>query len=209
MTGEVRPFDIDTSSVLRTEMKPSPEDWEVFGALQEFNVPKPLSPDWAIYNTVSIGLPGIPGKVLLSRAVDMRNIKKEAPDMNSLQVCVTGPSGSLQRLKDLELLVDGRIVNWEDSRVGPDQTLGFTVVIREGDRYNPHPALVKVGIKDGNLKIVGDPKIFEDLTGKNVIPLGGGFIYRPEEETHKLHYLDSHGENLLRVIDFFEPVRLD
>ncbi len=46
---------IDASSVsvselsLGTEKRPSPEDWEVFGALQDFDTRQPISSDWAIY----------------------------------------------------------------------------------------------------------------------------------------------------------------
>lgn len=181
--------------------RPSPEDWEVFGALQEFNNPQPISPDLAIYNTASMRAPEISGTILLSRAVDIRNVREGEPDRNSLQVCVTDPSGNRQRLKDLELPVDDEIVNWEDPRVGANGTLGFTVVFREGDEYNPHPALVKVGIEDGNLKVVGAPKIFKNITGKNVIPLENGIIYRPDGVSHQLHYLDPQGE-LLEIIDF-------
>jgi len=186
---------------LRTKERPSPEDWEVFGALQDFNNPQPISPNWAIYNTVSMCVPEISGTIFLSRAVDMRNVREGEPDRNSLHVCVIDPSGNRQRLKDLELPVDGEIVNWEDPRVGTNGTLGFTVVFREGNKYNPHPVLVKVGIKDGNLKVVEAPKIFKNITGKNVIPLENGIIYRPDGVSHQLHYLDPQGE-LLKIIDF-------
>jgi len=179
----------------------SPEDWEVFGALQEFNNPQPISPNWAIYNTVSMCVPGISGTISLSRAVDMRNVKEGEPDKNSLQVCVTDSRGIRKRLNDLKLPLDDKIVNWEDPRVGTDGTLGFTVVFHEGDTYKPHPAFVKVEIEDGNLKVVGAPKIFENLTGKNVIPLENGIIYRPDGVSHQLHYLDPQGE-LLKIIDF-------
>ncbi len=198
---------IDASSVrgpelsLGTENRLSPKDWEVFGALQKLGHPQQISPDWAIYNTAFVRVPQFRGKVLLSRAVDMGDVRKGEPDRNSLHVCVIDPSGNRQRLRDLELPVDGEIVNWEDPRVGADGTLGFTVVIREGDKYNPHPALVKVEIKDGNLKVAGAPKIFENITGKNVIPLENGIIYRPDGVSHQLHYLDSNGK-LLKIIDF-------
>ncbi len=185
----------------RTEKRPSPKDWEVFGALQEFNKPQPISPDWAIYNTTFISAPELSGTIFLSRAVDMRNVREGEPDRNSLHVCVTDPSGNRQRLKDLELPVDDMIVNWEDARVGADGTLGFTVVIREGDKYNPHPALIKVGIEDGNLKVVGTPKIFENIIGKNVVPFEDGFIYRPDGASYQLDHLDSQG-GLLKTIDF-------
>jgi len=199
---------IDVSSVrglelsLGTEKRPSPKDWEVFAALQEFNNPQPISQDWAIYNTASIDAPELSGTILLSRAVKMRNVRKGEPDWNSLHVCVTDSSGNRQRLKDLELPVDDKIVNWEDARVGADhRTLGFTVVIREGNKYNPHPALVKVGIEDGNLKVVGTPKIFENIIGKNVVPFEDGFIYRPDGASHQLDHLDSQG-GWLKTIDF-------
>jgi len=207
MIPEVPFFTIDASNVRRlelsprTEKRPSPEDWEVLGALQEFNNPQPISPDWAIYNTVSMCLPEISGTIFLSRAVYMRNVTEGKPDRNSLHVCVTDLSGNRHRLKDLELPVDEKIINWEDPRVGINGTLGFTVVIREDDEYNPHPALVKVGIEDGNLKVAESPKIFENITGKNVIPLEKGIIYRPDGISHQLHYLDSQGE-LLKIIDF-------
>ena len=198
---------IGTSSVrghelsLRTENRLSPKDWEVFGALQKFGHPQLISPDWAIYNTAFVPVPQFRGKVLLSRAVDMGDVRKGEPDRNSLHVCVIDLSGNRQRLRDLELPVDDEIVNWEDPRVGPDGTLGFTAVIHEGDKYNPHPALVKVEIIDGNLKVAGAPKIFENITGKNVIPLENGIIYRPDGVSHQLHYLDPQGE-LLKIIDF-------
>src|SRR3990172_599663 len=208
MIQEASLFAIDTSSVRGhelssgTENRPSPKDWEVFGALQEFGHPQLISPDWAIYNTASIPAPELSGTIFLSRAVDMRNVRKGEPDRNALHVCVTDPSGNRQRLKDLELPVDDEIVNWEDPRVGADhRTLGFTVVIREGDKYNPHPALAKVGIVDGNLKVVGTPKIFENIIGKNVVPFEDGFIYRPDGASHQLDHLDSQGE-LLKIIDF-------
>ena len=186
---------------LRIKERPSPEDWEVFGALQDFNKPKPISPYWAIYNTASMCVPEISGTIFLSRAVDMRNVREGEPDRNSLHVCVIDPSGNRQRLKDLELPVDGEMVNWEDPRVGTNGTLGFTVVFREGNEYNPHPALVKIGIEDGNLKVVEAPKIFKNITGKNVIPLEDGIIYRPDGVSHQLHYLDPQGK-LLEIIDF-------
>jgi len=185
----------------RTENRLSPKDWEVSGALQKFNNSQTISPDWAIYNTASIPAPEIPGTIFLSRAVDMRNVREGEPDRNSLQVCVTDPCGNRQRLKDFELPVDDEIVNWEDPRVGANGTLGFTVVFREGDKYNPHPALVKVEIEDGNLKVVGAPKIFKNIIGKNVIPLENGIIYRPDGVSHQLHYLDPQGE-LLKITDF-------
>lgn len=207
MIQEAPLFTINASSVRelelgsKTEKRPSPEDWEVFGALQEFNKPQPISPDWAIYNTVSMRTPQISGTIFLSRAVDMRNVKEGEPDRNFLHVCVTDPSGNRQRLKDLELPVDDEIVNWEDPRVGANGTLGFTVVFREGDKYNPYPALVKVEIEDGNLKVAGAPKIFKNITGKNVIPLENGIIYRPDGISHQLHCLGLQGE-LLKIIDF-------
>ena len=145
--------------------------------------------------------PEISGTIFLSRAVDVRNVREGEPDRNSLHVYVIDPSGNRQRLKDLELPVDDEIVNWEDPRIGANGTLGFTAVIREGDKYNPHPALVKVGIKDGHLEVVGTPKIFENITGKNVIPFENGIIYRPDGASHQLHYLD-HQEGLLEIIDF-------
>ena len=145
-----------------------PKDREVFGVLQEFNRPQPVSPDWAVYNTVSIPAPEIPGTIFLSRAVDKGNVKEGVPDMNSLHVCIIDPNGKFKRLEDLKLPVDEKMVNWEDPRAGANgRTLGFTVVIREGDKYNPHPALVKIGIKNGNLRVVGAPQIFENITGKN------------------------------------------
>ena len=177
MTQEVPLFAIDAS-----KERPSPEDW-------------------AIYNTASIPAPELSGTIFLSRAVDMRNVREGEPDRNSLQVCVTDPSGNRQRLKDLELPVDDKIVNWEDPRVGANRTLGFTVVFRKGDKYNSHPALVKVGIENGNLKVVEAPNIFENITGKNVLPLIDGFIYRPDGVSHQLHHLDHQGK-LLKIIDF-------
>ncbi|MFH1971030.1 MAG: hypothetical protein ABIJ05_01450 [Patescibacteria group bacterium] len=207
MIQEAPLIDIDTSGVRklelssRTENRLSPEDWEVFGALQEFNNSQTISPNWAIYNTVSVPAPEIPGTIFLSRAVNMRSVREGEPDWNSLHVCVIDPRGNRQRLKDLELPVDDEMVNWEDPRVGTNGTLGFTVVFREGNKYNPHPALVKVGIEDGNLKVVEAPKIFKNITGKNIIPLENGIIYRPDGVSHQLHYLNPQGE-LLKIIDF-------
>ena len=185
----------------RTEKRPSPEDWEVFGALQEFNKRQPISPNWAIYNTVFISALELPGTILLSRAVHIRNVREGEPDKNTLHVCVIDQNGNRQRLKDLDLPVNDKIINWEDARVGPNQTLGLTVVIHEDGKYSPHPALVKVEIEGGNLKVVGKPQIFENSPGKNVIPLENGIIYRPDGFSHQLHYLDSRGE-LLKIIDF-------
>lgn len=145
--------------------------------------------------------PEITGTIFLSRAVDVGNIKEGEPDRNSLNVYVISPDGNRRRLKDLELPVDNAIVNWEDPRVGTNGTLGFTVVFHEDDKYNSHPALVKVGIEDGNLKVVGAPQIFESITGKNVIPLENGIVYRPDGVSHQLHHLNSQ-EKLLRIIDF-------
>lgn len=187
--------------------RPSPRDWEVLAALQEFGEPKPISRYWAIFNTVSLDASEIsPGSsILLSRAVYIPNIREGEPDRNSLHVCVKDSNGKRLRLPDLDLpvVVDGKkIVNWEDPRVGPnDRTLGFTAVLREDGKYSPHPAIVDVAVADGQLRVVGDPRIFKNITGKNVIPLEDGLIYRPEEETHKLHYLDPQGE-LLRTVDF-------
>ena len=48
---------------------------------------------------------------------------------------------------------------------------------------------------------MGDPEVFKNITGKNVIPLGNGIIYRPDGVSHQLHYLDSQG-GLLEIIDF-------
>jgi len=189
------------STSSRTERRPSPEDWEVFAALQEYGKAQPISPDWGIYNTISMPAPELSGTILLSRAVDRRNIRPGEPDKNSLHVCVIDPGGKRQRLRDLDLPLDNRIINWEDPRVGPNRTLGFTVVLREGNTYTPHPALVRVGIEDGNLRTVGTPRIFENLTGKNTIPLRDGMIFRPDGVSHQLHYLDSQGK-LLRIIDF-------
>lgn len=162
----------------------------------------------ATFNTVLIPAPEIPGRISLSRAVDMRSVKQGEPDLNSLQVCFTDNHGTSHLLKDLELPTDSRIVNWEDPRVGADGTLGFTVVFRENGRYDPHPALVKVEIVDGNLKVVGTPTIFENLIGKNVIPFEDGMIYRPDSASHQLHYLNSQGE-LLKIIDFSKFKNID
>jgi hypothetical protein len=202
MTQEAPLFAID-DSVRGLELSSgteSPEDWEVFGALQEFNKPQPISLNWAIYNTIFMRVPGISGTISLSRAVDMRKIKEGEPDWNTLVVCFTDPSGNSQRLNDLDLPVD-EIGNWEDLRVGANGKLGLTAVSHDGGEYCPHPALVEVGIKDGNLKVVGAPKIFKNLTGKNVIPLENGFIYRPDGVSHELHYIDPQGK-LLKIIDF-------
>ena len=196
-TSQVRGHELSSG----TENRPSPEDWEVFGALQKLNERQPISQDWALYNTASIRAPELLGTIFVSRAVHTRNVREGEPDRNSLHVCVIDRSGKRQRLKDLELSIVDRIVNWEDARVGPNRTLGFTVVIREGDKYNPHPAFVKVEIEDGNLRAVGKPRIFENITGKNVIPLEGGFIYRPDGVSHQLHYLNHEG-GLLEIIDF-------
>src|SRR3989344_6678835 len=138
MIQEAPPSAIDVSAGKRLP----PKGWKVFGALQELNKPQPISPDWAIYNVVTMHLPEIPGLITISRAVDIRNIREGEPDRNSLHVCVTDSNGNRQRLKDLELPVDDEIVNWEDPRVGTNGTLGFTVIFREGGKYNPHPALV-------------------------------------------------------------------
>lgn len=195
---------IDTSSVRGPELiekRPSPEDWGVFGALQEFNNPRSILKDWAIFNAAFIPAPELPGTIVLSRAVYIGNVRKGEPDRNVLPVCVIDQRGNRQRLRDLDLPINDILVNWEDGRIGPNRTLGFTVVIQDGDKYSSHPALVNVGIEDGNLKVIGDPKIFENLTGKNVIPLKDGFIYRPEDVSHQLHHLDLQGE-LLRIIDF-------
>jgi len=185
-------------------IRPSPKDWEVFGAFQKFGEPRLTSPNWAIFNAVLIPAPEISpdSSVIVSRAVYIPHIREGEPDRNSLHVCVTDSNGKLQRLPDLDLPVDGSVVNWEDARVGPNRTLGFTVILRENGKYSPHPALVNVAIVDGHLKAVGDPRIFKNITGKNVIPLeDDGFIYRPEEFTHGLHYFDSQGK-LLQTIDF-------
>jgi hypothetical protein len=194
-------FRTPESTSSRTEMRPSPKDWEVFAALQEHGQPQQISPDWGIYNTISMPAPELSGTILLSRAVHIRDITPGEPDMNSLHVCVIDPGGNRQRLRDLDLPVNDKIINWEDPRVGTDRTLGFTVVLREGNTYTPHPALVRVGIEDGNLRTVGIPKIFENIPGKNAIPLGDGMIYRPDGVSHQLHYLDPQ-EKLLRTIDF-------
>ena len=205
MTQEAPLFAIDDSVRelelrSRAEDQSSPEDWEVFDALQEFNKPQPISLNWAIYNTISIPAPELNGTISISRAVDMRKIKEREPDWNTLVVCFTDPSGNHRRLNDLDLHVD-KIDNWEDPRVGANGKLGLTAVSHDGGEYYPHPALVEVGIKDGNLKVVGEPKIFKNLTGKNVIPLENGFIYRPDGISHQLHYLDHQGK-LLKIIDF-------
>lgn len=192
---------------LTTEMvRHSPEDWEVLNALQNFGEPQPISPTWAIFNAAMIPAPEFSpsASIIISRAVYIPNIREGEPDRNSLHVCLKDLNGgNVQRLPNLALPIDKRIVNWEDARVGGpnDRTLGFTVVLSEDGKYSPHPSLVDVKIKDGSLKVAGDPRIFGNLIGKNVIPLEDGLIYRPEEFTHELHYLDSRGE-LLRTIDF-------
>lgn len=189
-----------------TEMaRPSPEDWEVLGALQVLGEAQPISPTWAIFNTAMIPAPEFSpsASIIISRAVYIPDIREGEPDRNSLHVCLKDLNGgNVQRLPNLALPVDKRIVNWEDARVGPNgRRLGFTVVLSEDGKYSPHPSLVDVKIKDGSLKVVGDPRIFGNLIGKNVIPLEDGFIYRPEAFTHELHYLNSQGE-LLKPIDF-------
>lgn len=176
----------------------SREDWK--GAFQELDKPRRIPPGWAIFNTVFIPAPEVSGAILLSRAVDIRNVKEGEPDKNFLHVCVIDQKGNLQQLKDLDLPTNGKMVNWEDARVR-NRTLGFTVVFYEGGKYNPHPALVNVEIEGNNLTVVGKPQIFENITGKNVIPLESGFIYRPEDVSHQLHQLDSQGV-LLKIIDF-------
>ncbi len=182
--------------------RPSPEDWEVLAGLQEFGIPKEISPRWAIFNTSFI--PSELGTILLSRAVDRRKIRPGEPDRNSLQVSVLDQSHQYQRLPDLLLPIEGDIVNWEDARVGPDgRTLGFTVVFREGDSYEPYPALVEVEIEDNQLKVVGKPDIFKDKPGKNAVPLEDGFFYRPDGVSHELHYLNSKRE-IKKTIDFSE-----
>lgn len=182
----------------------SPKDWEVLAAYQNYGEPKLPSRYWGIFNAVKIPAPeiSVDASVIVARAVYIPNIKEGEPDRNSLHVCLTDSNGRFQRLPDLALPVDKRMVNWEDARVGPnDRTLGFTVIIQEDGKYIPRPAIVDVGIADGNLRVVGDPKIFGKLTGKNVVPLEDGLIYRPEGETHKLHYPDSQGK-LPKTIDF-------
>ncbi len=195
-----RPTDTETLA----EKRPSPEDWEVLAALQEFGTPKEISPDWAIFNTSFISAPvELQGTILLSRAVHRRNIREGEPDRNVLHVSVLDQSGKpRERLPDLSLPIDEKAVNWEDARVGPDRTLGFTVVLHEGDKYHPHPALVKVGIENGHLEVVDEPQIFEDIRGKNVVPLEDGFIYRPDGALHQLHYLDAQGGWQEIIIDF-------
>lgn len=185
-----------------TENQPEPRGLGV-NLLQDLNEPRPIPRHLAVFNTIVIPAPRVPGTIFLSRAVDTRNIREGEPDRSSFQVCVIDPSGNRQRLEDLVLPVDENIVNWEDPRIGPNQTLGFTVVSHEGGRYIPHPALVnvEVGDKDGNLRIIGEPQVFESRTGKNVIPLEGGFIYRPDGVSHQLHYFGPPGQ-LSEIIDF-------
>ncbi len=178
------------------------EDWEVFGALQDFGQPEKISTRLAIFNTTFIPVPDSPETVLMSRAVFVNNLREGEPDRNSLHVCVIDEKGNRRRIHDLSLPVNDRIINWEDARMGPDSTLGLTVVLLEDGKYPPHPALVKVEFRDGNLEVVdGSTQIFDKLDGKNVIPLDDGFIYRPDDFPHQLHHVDKNGE-MIKIIDF-------
>jgi len=178
------------------------EDWEVFGALQYLGQPEKISTRLAIFNTTFIPVPQSQETVLMSRAVFVSKLREGEPDRNSLHVCVIDENGNRRRIRDLDLPVNDRIINWEDARMGPDSTLGLTVVLLKDGKYPPHPALIKVEFRDGNLEVVdGSIQIFDKLVGKNVIPLEGGFIYRSDDYPHQLHHVDQNGE-MLKVINF-------
>lgn len=182
------------------ENSPLPVDWE--NALQQFGVSKTI-PSAAIFNAVFV--PHSFEKIFLARATNTgESIEKGVPDRNFLLVCAMDPTGNFRRLKDLVLPNNGNVVNWEDIRVwqSSDQvTLGITAVISDGELHKPCPALVKVRFKNGNLEVSGNPKVFENLPGKNVVPLEDGFICRFDGHSHKLYKFDRRGR-LLNNIDF-------
>lgn len=174
-------------------------------ALQQFGSPKP-TPSSAIFNAVFI--PHSPETILVARAINTgNNIEKGVPDRNFHLVCAMDPTGNFRRLNDLTLPDKGNIVNWEDARVWPrpddttDTTLGITAVILNDGLYKPCPALIEVGFKDGNLEALGKSKVFENLAGKNVVPLEGGFMCRLDGNSHTLYRYDLDGK-LLNTIDF-------
>lgn len=189
---------------ISTENSPLHDDWE--NALQQFGVSKTI-PSAAIFNAVFI--PHLlPERILLTRATTGENIEKikeGVPDHNFLLVCVMDSTGNFRRLNDLVLPNNGNVVNWEDVRVwqsyGGQVTLGITAIISDGESYRPCPALVKVGFKNDHLEVLGNPKVFKNLAGKNVVPLEDGFICRFDIASHKLYRFDGRG-TLLNDIDF-------
>lgn len=181
------------------ENSPLNHDWT--NALQQFGLHKP-TPSAAIFNAAFI-----PNheNILVARAINTgESIKKGVPDRNFLLVCAMDPSSNVRRLNDLALPIIDKIVNWEDIRVwqSRDQiTLGITAVIYNGGLYKPCSVLVAVEFKNGNLEVLGNPRVFENIAGKNVVPLEDGFICRLDGQPHTLHRYDRNGK-LLHTIDF-------
>lgn len=185
---------------ISTENSPLHGDWE--NALQWFGVSKTI-PSSAIFNAVFI--PHSSEKIILSRATNTgESIEKGVPDRNFLLVCAMDPNGNFRRLNDLVPPNNGNVINWEDMRVwqsGGQVTLGVTAVISDGESHKPCPALVKVGFKNDHLEVLGNPKVFQNLAGKNVVPLEDGFMCRFDGHSHALYRFDRRGE-FLNKIDF-------
>lgn len=181
------------------EHRPSPPNEAVFNSLQEHNVSRELSSDWAIFNTAALA------NVFLTRAIYLPDVQEEVPDRNVIVACVKDEKGQWKRFSDLNLPTNGKVFNWEDPRAGSNSTIGMTAVCQENDgSYTSHPALIEVEIEGNEVK-VGKTRIFDEK-GKNVLPLEDNtFLYRPEGETHKLHLVKpdyTDHLNVIKEIDF-------
>lgn len=191
------------SPTILTENSPLNHNWQ--DALQQFGFYKP-APFATIFNAVFISN-NFPEKILVARAINTgESIKEGVPDRNFHLVCAMDPAGNFRRLHDLALPTNGNVVNWEDIRIwqsGGRTTLGITAVFFNGGLYKPCSALVQVGFKDDNLEVIGNPEVFENLAGKNVVPLEDGFMCRLEGYPHTLYRYDLKGK-LLNTIDFSE-----
>lgn len=197
------PAEIGLPPTKTTENSPLNPGWE--NAIQQYGQHKD-PPSAAIFNAAFISKSSDSQEsILLARAINTgESIKKGVPDLNFLMVCAMDHSGNIRRLNDLVLPMENGVINWEDNRVwqsGNQIILGATAIVSDDKLSKPCPAIVVARIKDGNLEAAENPKVFQNLVGKNVVPLEDGFLCRLDGNSHALNKYDFEG-NLIKTIDF-------
>lgn len=166
--------------------RPSPPDAVVFNSFQRMNEPRPVDPDWAVFN--SAVYPTEEADYIVSRAVYRKDVLRGVPDRNVLVVVKSYRNGLLERQPDFNLPIgeaEGEVMNWEDARIDGD-TMGLTAVCKEGSAYVTYPALVRIGVNGHGIEAQSEPVILKQYRGKNVVSYGDEFVYRRERESHIL-----------------------
>lgn len=166
--------------------RPSPPDAVVFNSFQRMNEPRPVDPDWAVFN--SAVYPTEEADYIVSRAVYRKDVLQGVPDRNVLVVVKSYRNGLLERQPDFNLPIgeaEGEVMNWEDARIDGD-IMGLTAVCKEGSAYVTYPALVKISANGHGIEAQSEPVILRQDKGKNIISYGNEFVYRRERESHIL-----------------------